>query len=486
MAEEEQTFDIIGGTKESEYTEFNPNLTVNMFQVSDAFAFYKKALYPTPGLSEDTGQTFNIGGGNEGGRDSKVFKDAVYVVFKDTVYRITGDIIDNQLKLGHSQIGVLQTETGHVGIENNNTQVIFVDGIGGWIYDIATGDFTKISDPNFPTGASDVTVLANRFVVNEADKETFYYSSLGNGLSWTDPGFGNFFSMDSYADVIVGFEVLNGKMFVLGQTSTELWYASAGIVTPYRPQKPTLEFGCAAVGSIAKAFNILVWLSRTDNGVGPIIATTGGSPEPISNETLDREINSYGDVSDARAYIYKNEVGHIMAVFNFTSANASWMFDFNTKKWSRLIYNDTERHLGNAYVFYKSHHFVLDYRRPIMYEMSNRFYDDDGIAIKRQRIFQLDKLALELTYYNKTPLVLLGAVGNLTKAQFFKVILNRIRFYLKQGVGTIDGNDKDPTIKLRSSLDGGISYGIESPASIGKAGERMWQSEFYKVGGLST
>ena len=485
MPEQETTFDIIGGTEKSEYTEFNPNLTVNMFQVSDVTAFFKKALYATPGLNASFGQTFLVGGENTGGRALWVFNDAIYAVIKDTVYRVTGSIVDNQLKLTHSQIGTLLTESGHVGIENNNTQVMFVDGIGGWIYDTTTGNFTKITDVNFPIGTSDVTVLANRFVVNQGETDVSFYSVLGDGLSWTDPGFGNFFSLDSYADVIVGYEVLNGKMFILGQTSTELFYASGGSVLPYRSQKPTFEFGCAAVGSIAKAFGFLVWLSNTENGVGGIVATTGGTPQPISNDAINREIDSYDDVSDATSYFYRNEVGHLMYVINLTSANATWMYDFNTKTWPKLSSGADNRHLANAYAYYKSRHFVLDYEKPIMYEMSNRFYDDNGTAIKRQRTFQLDKLVLELTYYNKTPLVILGAVGNLTKAQFFKVILNHIRFYLKQGVGTVEGNDKDPVIKLRCSLDGGISYGNEVPAEIGKSGERMWQSEFRKIGGLS-
>jgi hypothetical protein len=485
MPEQETPFDIIGGTEKSEYPEFNPDLTVNMFQVLDNTAFFKKALFPTPGLSQKTGQTFQLGGENLGGRNAHLFKDAIYAVFKDTIYRIIGNIIDNKLKLTHSVIGRIETETGHVGIENNNTQVVFVDGIGGWVYDTITGNFTKITDPNFPAGASDITLLANRFVVNKGESNISHYSSLGDGLSWTDPGFGNFFSLDSYADVIVGYETINGKMLIFGNNSTELFYAAGGSVFPFRPQKPTLEFGCAAVGSIAKAFGMLGWLSQTKNGIGAIVVTTGGTPVSISNDALNNEIDSYDDVSDATAYFYRNEIGHIMYVINFTIANASWMYDFNTKAWSKLTSEGDNRHWANGHVYYKSRHFVLDYKSPIMYEMSKNFYDDNGIGIKRQRIFQLDKLVLELTYYHQTPLVILGAIGNITRAAFFKVILNFIRFYLKQGVGGAEGNDTDPVIKLRCSSDGGISYENEIPAEIGKLGERMWQTEFHKVGGLS-
>lgn len=486
MANSEQFYDIIGsGSKKAEYSEFNPSLTVNLFQVNDSTAFFKKALFPTPGLSIDDGIIFNIGGENNIGRRLHLFKNKVYAVIKDQVYLITGSVVNGEIKLTHAVIGNINTQVGYVGIAHNNTQIMLVDGVDGWIFDVTTSSFSKIVDPNFPTKPSDVVTLANRFITNQGESNISYYSAQGDGTTWFDPGtFGNFFPMGSEPDIVVGYATLNGKLLVFGQDSTESWFPTQG-TQAFKQQLPSIEAGCVAPGTIAKAFGVLVWLSKTTNGTGSILATTGGEPKPISDNTLERVIDSYANIEDARAYIYKNEIGHIMYVINFTTANASWMYDFDANAWYKLESGEKNRHLANDYVYYLSRHYVLDYKEPKLYELSTRYYDDAGIAIRRSRIFQLDKFVIELEHYNKTPFVLLGAEANITQAAFYKIVLNKIRFYLKQGTGTAIGNDIEPILFLRVSKDGGISYGNQLQQRIGSIGNRIYDTIFTKIGGLS-
>lgn len=483
---QEQFFDIVGDTKKSEYSEFDASLTVNMFQVNEPDSFYKKALFPTPGLNLDTGQIFDIGSTGEEGRALYLFKNRIYAVVKDTIFVIEGSITDGNLILSHSILGTIETESGYVGIAELNNQLIFVDGTGGWVYNEGTGDFITITDAAFPSSPTDITVLANRAIVNDRDTKTSYFSAFGDALTWTQPGIGNFFDMNVYSDVVIGYQTINGKMFIFGNTHTEVWYDAGAPSLPYRPQNPTLEIGCAAVGSIAKAFGFLVWLSRTDRGIGSIVVSDGGLPIPISTDAINREIDSYDNVTDATSFLYRNEIGHIVYVINFTSADASWMYDFNTKGWSKLESDDRNRYLANAYIYYKSRHFVLDYKQPYLYEMSQKFHDDNGKAILRMRIFNIDKITIKIEHYNKTPFVLLGAEGNITKVNFFKIILNRIRFYLKQGTGTATGMDANPVLFISTSIDGGISYRNKLEAHIGQMGKRVFETDFLNIGGLST
>ena len=56
----------------------------------------------------------------------------------------------------------------------------------------------------------------------------------------------------------------------MGEISVESWYDAGAQVDPYRRDNPALEFGCAARSSVASAFGILVWLSRTEQGVGSV------------------------------------------------------------------------------------------------------------------------------------------------------------------------------------------------------------------------
>jgi hypothetical protein len=434
-------FDIVTDSKKSEYTEFNPSLMVNHFMVTDPQGKNNKAAFPTPGLSKKI--QIDVDGG---GRASHLFDKDVFVVFKDKLYRINST-------LAHTFISSLSTESGHVRMANNNTQLFIVDGASGWIYDKDADTFDQIIDPNFPSSPIDCTVLNNKFLVTSANSKVIKYSADGDGMTW---GANDFFSLQAYQDNAVGLANLKGSLYVFGEESTEnRYFVSSGIV-PFRLSLPTYE-GCAAVGSIVESFDRLVWLSKSSNGIGSILVTDGGEPVPISNEALEREMDSYETVSDADAYLFKNELGHVQYVINFTTANKTWMFDFTTHSWSQLEYKATGRHLGSYHFFLNSKHYLLDYSEPKIYESSTSYYDDDGVAIRRAIINPITN------FKNDT-------------------VIGGLRADLKQGTGLAAGNDDDPMLYLRISRDGGVSYANQIKARIGKIGLRGFRSEFESIG----
>jgi len=449
-----KTFDIIGGTEKSEYSIFSPQLIVNMFMVFHSEGLQKKALFPTEGLSLDNGLIFNVGGENRGVRQTYYFNEIMFVIIKDTIFRVTANYINSKPTFSHSIIGVIDTQTGYVGIADNGTQIIFVDGIKGYLYDSISDNFSVITSPGFPTSPTDIAILGNRFIANKGETKESFFSAQGDGLSW---GLNDFFSMTSYPDIVVAYSTLNGQLYVMGRKSTEIWYEVSSPTLPYRPQKPTLEFGCSAIGSVAIGFGMMIWLSRTNRGVGSILMTTGSNPVPISNEAIDTMLDTYTAIEDATSYLFKNDVGHVMYVINFTIDDVSWMFDFNTKRWSRLESNDSNRYTGNTYQYYKSHHYIFDYQNPHMYEMSKDYFDEAGKAIKRQVISPV--------FMNPN-----------------QVSLNEFQVFLKQGTGKENGNDEDPYLMLSVSYDGGLRYGNDRKSEIGKIGESLTQTVWNTLG----
>jgi hypothetical protein len=446
------TFDIINGTEKAEYVEFSPQLVVNMFMVTHPEAIVKKALFPTPGLNLENGIHFNLGGENIGGRATYFLKDKGYAVVKDTIYLINSTLIGENARVTSVVIGKINTETGYVGIIDNGTEIMFVDGVDGWILNTNTSLFTQISF-GFPISPSDVAILGNRFIVINKDTRLLYYSAQNDGLSWNAL---DFFQMET-TDIAVAVRVLGGKLYIIGKKVTEPWYDAGTFPLPYAPQQPFFDIGTVSPGCVVNKFGILVWLSRTDSGIGSVVATTGGIPQKISNDSIDTAFDSYSDVSDAQAYFYRNEIGHTMYVINLTIANASWMRDFNTQKWFKLESEGRNRHLGNAYLYLNSKHYVLDYEEPKMYEMSIEYGDDAGKTIERRIVSQ--------NFLFDNP-----------------VSLNELKLFLRQGTGTATGNDSDPKVEFRMSWDGGFSYGNELSAPIGKIGKKLQDTEFYSLG----
>lgn len=452
MAPKDIKFDILGGYEKQEHNELDPQQTINMFEVSTAQG--KKALYPTPGLDLDNGIDFSKEN-NGGGRAQYIFNNVMFAVIKNKVYRM----VASSKGLDHAEIGEIATDSGFVDISSLENQLMFIDGVGGWIWDKNSETFTQITDPDFPSEPISTNVLANRFIVQKADTKNWFYSDPGDGLSW------NVLNVNSFnnGDINVAAVTLDARLYVMGKKSIEPWYAAPGAtLDPYRPIIPTIDFGCAAPGSVVSDLGVMVWLSQTDAGVGSIMATSGGRPTPISDETIETAIDKFDVVSDAKAYIYKNETGHIMYVINFTDAQKTFMYDFNTKKWSLLEYGAPkriERHLSQSHSYFNGKHYVLDYKSPYLYEMSDAYGTDNGDAIRRARISSI----LEAPPNNQ-------------------ILINKVTPILKQGIGGDCGIDEDPTVFLEVSLDEGESYGNQLQAKAGRIGKRRWESSFDRLG----
>lgn len=449
-------FDIMGGYSKEEYAEFDPQETVNMFEVNASNG--KKALFPSPGLSLTNGVEFVQSPGQKG-RNCYVFSDRIFVVVGNAVYqcRQSGSTLD------HSLIGTINTARGHVGISQlgitgANKQLSFADGVNAWVWDIDASTFNQVLF-GFTIRPLDITTFANRIIAINGETGQWYYSGINDATSWD---IFNILNLQN-GDFCTACTTLGDRLYIMGEISTQKYAARQGATLfPFQPAEPLIEIGCASASSVAQDFGILVWLSRTNSGVGSVVATTGGQIEPISNQAIDTAIDSIDNVSDASGYIYKNENGHIMYRIAFTEGNLSFEYDFNTKKWAKIESAKKKdpygRHLGQKHAYFRSKHYVLDYNEPKLYEMSNLYGDDAGTRIRRARVSSI-----------------LEAPANK------RINLNSVTLRLKQGTGGDCGLDEDPRVLLQMSEDDGESYGNAIGGDVGRIGRRTWETTYDRL-----
>jgi len=445
-------FDIIDGFNKSYYQEFNPQELINCFVVTGKGGSKGKAIFPSAGLNLTNGIKFS---GTKKGRRSYKYNNNMYEVIGERVYKIDSRL--NAILLGN-----LGTETGYVGIADNGRQLMFVDGTGGWIYNETLGTFTKINDPAFPATPQDVSVLADRFLVSLGTNSVLF-SAMGDGTSWNAL---DKFAITSQPDNIVGLSRLNDRIFVMGERTTEVWASAAFELSdssflsfPFQ-RADVLPFGCSAIGSIKEAFGFLVWLTKDDDGVGSVVMTSGTQPQSISNKGILSEFAQYENVSDATSFIYRNEQGHVFYQINLTAENKSWAFDITESKWLSLTHEATNRHLAEDHVFFNNKHYIVAYNQPYVYQLSSKFYTDDGTTIRREGI---------------TP-ILADPTGN-------EITIHYIKFQLKQGVGSSTcGKDYTPQLRLQISRDNGLTYGYELMEPIGDIGQNQYETVFYRLG----
>ncbi|MFX0132171.1 MAG: hypothetical protein ACFFDN_00865 [Candidatus Hodarchaeota archaeon] len=449
-------FDIIGGYEKTKNV-VNAQETVNWYVDNTSEGAY---LCPTAGLSVAT--SFLLGGI---GRALYQYRDKA----DDKLYAVIGQhLFALTYSLSQVFLGQIETGSGFIDIDDDGKNLILVDGADGWLYDKEVSVFKKITFPNFPTNPTAVTFFGNRFLVSTDTDNLITPSEILDPYNWDNAAR---FGLPANEKVI-SHATLNGRLFVFGKTITQIWQDAGLPVEPFQKEPTDLNFGCAARGSIAKEEGVLIWLTQDREGIGAFVLSTGGVPVNITSAAIADRLANYDDVSDVRAYIYRNELGHIFYRVNFTDANESWQFRINDKvnsvekRWIKLESGNKDRHLGETHTYFNRKHYVLGYNNNKLYEMSIKFGDDDGIAIRRARI-----------------------TSNLVLPTLERFKLNQIIIDLNSGASfdnfiptELAPATKDGKIFLSISRDGGLSYGTSLHKPIGKIGEVKTTVRFTRFG----
>ncbi len=174
-------YDIVGSYDNQRVSTISAERTINMFEYLDPEGKKPKVLLSTSGLANANIDLEGVAA-DAGSRASMVFKDAFYEVYGNRVYRTTG----TPGSLSTSFLGELTAgQEGFVGIDANNYQVIFVDGLGGWIWDTTASTFEQITDTGFPTRPIDVCYLDGFFIVANGETNEFQMSLINNGMVWS-------------------------------------------------------------------------------------------------------------------------------------------------------------------------------------------------------------------------------------------------------------------------------------------------------------
>lgn len=301
---------------------------------------------------------------------AKANVEQFYVVSGINVYKLTS------LTGTPTLIGQV-SGTGPVSIADNGTQVFFACNGPSYIYNIDTGVFGAITDPDFP-GAVTVGFLDGYFVFNEPNSQRVWVTALLDGY---DVNALDFASAEGSPDGLVAVNVDHREAWLFGTNSIEVWYDAGLADFPLaRIQGAFNELGLAAAFSVAKLDNTLFWLGRDDRGQGIVYRANGYNGQRVSTHAVEWQIQQYGDISDAIAYTYQQD-GHSFYVLTFPSANATWVYDVATQAWhERAGWSNGHftRHRSNCQCNFKGAIVVGDFENGNIYQFDLDVYADNG------------------------------------------------------------------------------------------------------------
>ena len=348
-------------------------------------------------------------------------------------------------------------------------------------------NFTQIpsTDGAF-SGGNTVDTVDNYFVYNRPNTQQFGSSDPLSPISQTT----SFASKDGSPDNLVSIIVDHREVFLLGETSSEVWIDVGAVPFPFqRIPGTSTQHGIAAVYSMARLANSFAYVSRNSRGQGMIVQMNGYIPQRISTHAVENTlVNQY--IDDAIAYTYQLE-GHECYVVTFPTIDLTWVYDSTTQMWHKWLSVDNanvyHRHWSNCSAVFQNMVLVGDYKNGKIYELDRSNYTDDGNEVRRLRRAPHLVTDLQRQYFDEFQIQFQPGVGTTgfyipTAENFIQspyiiysdasLVIGALETLILGIQNKINPTDVTayPQAMLRWSNDGGSTWSREYWVAIGSMG----------------
>lgn len=320
--------------------------------------------------------------------------------------------------------------TARITLVDNGLQVLVIDGLSGFVYDIAAGTWTQITDPGFVYGSTQGTYQDGYGIVALPDSQQFGISGLYDFMTWDAIDFASAEGLpDNVSTVISNHRILH----VFGTGTTELWFNGGDGTFPFqRIDGAFYEVGCSAPYSAAIADDSVFWLGNNLQGALAVYRMQGQTPQRISTVALENELMRYAVVDDAFG-IGLDIRRHPIYMLVFPTENKTWCYDAHSGSWFEWLEfssPDYNRYRLNCFAKAFGNLLVGDYRDGRLYSMSFDVFKNGNDPIRSARM---------------TPYIWRN--GD-------RLFHTRLEVLMEPGVGLTSGYGSDPEVMLRWSGDG--------------------------------
>lgn len=437
---------IVGGAYNDPNTAIGCQTCINMYpEVTQDSYKSVSALLPAPAMK--TLYTKGITASCRG--FAALSNGNIYAVYGHELYRL-GDTFE-------AMPDVYIDGDKPVIIAENSQYAAFVSDSTVYTLDMISGEWAQYGAALlYP--ADDVTTLAQRFIFNRRGTgQIFWTDTLSTNI---DPL--SFATAEASPDNVTAIQAHQKTLWIFGETSTEIWYATGDNKAPFLPmQGAAIYAGCLLPRTIERFGESLVWLSNSINGNSQVVMTQGYQVQRISNHALEKELTSY-DTTDASAYVYQ-ETGHSFYVLNIPKENKTWVFDGATGLWhQRALFRNGEffRHPSEYHAMHKGVHVFAHADQVTMMGICTGCMDnigDETLPQVRERTTHAVSRTQNMVRHNRLTLI------------------------AQQATGQPNSTD-DPQVMLSFSDDDGVSWSDTRWRGLGKRGEHKKRTFWTRLG----
>ena len=336
------------------------------------------------------------------------------------------------------------------------------------------------------SGADVVDVVDNYFVYNRPQTQQWGSSNILSPISSALA----FSSKDGAPDNLVSMIVDHREVYLLGETSSEVWVDSG--LFPFAFQRipgTSTQHGIVAKFSVARLGNSFAYLSKNIRGDGQVMMMNGYIPTRISNHAVENSIEG-ADISDARAWTYLIE-GHEVYVISFPGLDLTWAYDIASGMWHKWLWVDDNnvfhRHRGNCHSHFQNMNLVGDWENGQIYMLDPNTYTDNGGEIRRVRRAPHLVSDFQRQYFSEFQILFQPGVGlsGLTSTSYAPtngVAGVGVAGLAIAGQALIATQGANPQAMLRWSNDGGSTWSNEHWTSIGQQGRYANRAIWRRLG----
>jgi hypothetical protein len=346
-----------------------------------------------------------------------------------------------------------------VSMADNGTELmVLVPGGNGYIIDETSGTpFVQITAPGFTSsGAPQIVVFIDSYFVCSTDSKRFIRSDSNQGTVWSAL---NFFTAESDPDDIVGLQVYNNKLFVLGSEVTEEFNNNAGI---FQRTGFFIDKGLFAPFSTIATNNSFMWIGGGTNESPAIWTLNGNTPVKVSTTAIDSALQDFSleQIQQAFAYSYAQN-GHYFVGFSLPTRT----FEINTitGKW-----NERTSQIINS----KGLTETIRWRVNSLGTAYNRVLcgDSQDGRIGSVEVDTYTEYGSEIIRVMSTQVI---------SDQGRAIVIPELEATFEAGVG--DTETVDPKVRMSIARDG-KSFNDELTRPIGKIGEYNRRAIWYRLG----
>ena len=406
----------------------NASTLVNMYpHITEQGAKNNHILINTCGLELVTTLPYDILGIYE-------FLEVVYIATTERLYSLSGETF--------TEIGTVDfTDRKKVIFADNGTDLVLVSG-NGYYYTPSTTTFGNMDQEGWYP-ADTVAYMDGYFIFNRSGTGQFFISNLFSvtidPLDWA--------TAEAAPDDTVGVAVVNRQLWLIGQTTSEVWYDSGDIDLPFtRISGAVSDIGCVEYKSIATIRSSVFFVGEDFK----VYASNGYQLSPVSTSAVEYQL-SRCDISLLQAFSYSEE-GHYFYCLTIDES-LTLVYDVNTAQWhTRSSANINKWIIDGAYN-------LLNNGKPIGYGGKNIYNMSIDTLTENETPIKREVITLPV---NKT--------------------VNRMRIHEAQLDMEVGFTNKNALVRLQMSSDGGKTWSNFNEAYTGLTGEYRTRVKWNRIG----